>query len=90
MYKILFHTAVEKDLKVIDAKNIRHIKTAIEKKLSESPEVYGERLKHELKNYWKLRAGDYRVVFSITGREVWIFGIIHRREVYDAIVKRKR
>jgi len=30
-----------------------------------------------------LRVGDYRVVFKIVGNEVWIFGIIHRKDVYE-------
>ncbi len=34
-----------------------------------------------LKGYWKLRVGDYRVVFKVSGQEVWILGIINRKEV---------
>ena len=41
-----------------------------------------------LDGYWKLRVGDYRVVFKIAGSEVWILGIIHRKKVYEAIKKR--
>ncbi|MBI5344466.1 MAG: type II toxin-antitoxin system RelE/ParE family toxin [Deltaproteobacteria bacterium] len=41
-----------------------------------------------LKGYWKLRVGDYRVVYKISGNEVLVLGIIHRRDVYEKIGKR--
>jgi mRNA-degrading endonuclease RelE of RelBE toxin-antitoxin system len=34
------------------------------------------------------RVGDYRVVFKIEESEVWILGIIHRKDVYEKIKKR--
>ncbi|MBP7233389.1 MAG: type II toxin-antitoxin system RelE/ParE family toxin, partial [Syntrophaceae bacterium] len=43
---------------------------------------YGEPLRKTLKGYWKLRVGDYRVVFKIIDSEVWILGIRHRKSVY--------
>ncbi len=41
-----------------------------------------------LKGYWKLRVGDYRVIFKVVGNEVWIFAIINRKDVYSRIIKR--
>ena len=41
-----------------------------------------------LQGYWKLRVGDYRVVFKVEGAEVRNLGIGHRKHVYDAIAKR--
>jgi mRNA interferase RelE/StbE len=48
----------------------------------------GEPLRKTLKGYWKLRVGDYRVVFKIVKNEVWILGIIHRKHVYEKLEKR--
>jgi mRNA interferase RelE/StbE len=45
-------------------------------------------LRKTLRGYWKLRVGDYRVIFKIVAEEVWILGIIHRKQVYEAIKKR--
>jgi mRNA interferase RelE/StbE len=45
-------------------------------------------LRKTLRGYWKLRVGDYRVVFKIVEEAVWILGIIHRKKVYEAIKKR--
>ncbi len=37
----------------------------------------------------RFRVGDYRVVFKIVGDEVWIFAILHRRQVYQGALRRK-
>lgn len=66
----------------------KRIKKAIEERLSISPHQYGEPLRKTLKGYWKLRGGDYRVVYKVEGNEVRIFAIINRRDVYKKITKR--
>ena len=53
-----------------------------------APHQYGEPLRKTLKGYWKLRVGDYRVVYKIVENEVRILGIINRKEVYEEISKR--
>ena len=79
-YKFTYHPDVKKtDLSKIDAKNRNMIKKAIEERLSRHPEIYGKPLQRTLKGYWKLRVGDYRVVFKVSGNSVFIFGIIHRK-----------
>jgi len=42
----------------------------------------------DLKGLLELRVGDYRVVFRIVKNEVWIFAIMHRRDVYQRIETR--
>ena len=76
------------DIPKISKKMRNRIKKAIEERLIAAPHQYGEPLRKTLKGYWKLRVGDYRVVFKIVENEVWIFGIIHRKEVYEKIEKR--
>jgi len=76
------------DIPKINKKMRNRIKKAIEERLIAAPHQYGEPLRKTLKGYWKLRVGDYRVVFKIVENEVWIFGIIHRKEVYEKIEKR--
>ena len=89
MYKLKYHPNVKKsDLPEIDAKNRNRIKRAIEDRLTTHPEIYGKPLKRTLKGYWKLRVGDYRVVFKVSSDDILIFGIIHRKKVYKAIKKR--
>jgi len=64
------------------------IKRAIEDRLATQPETYGKPLRKTLKGYWKLRVGDYRIVFKVSSNSILIFGIIHRKEVYKLIKKR--
>ncbi len=89
IYKLKYHPNVKKsDLPKIDAKNRNRIKKAIEGRLTTHPEIYGKPLQRTLKGYWKLRVGDYRVVFKVASNDILIFGIIHRKEVYKLIKKR--
>ena len=64
------------------------IKRAIEERLSSEPETYGKPLQRTLKGYWKLRVGNYRVVFKVHNGSIYIYGIKHRKEVYKSINKR--
>lgn len=61
---------------------------AIEDRLGRDPARYGERLRQSLRGYWKLRVGDYRVVYEILGQEVRVYGVMHRRHVYTRLARR--
>jgi mRNA interferase RelE/StbE len=89
VFELIYHPEVKsEDLPLIDAKTKTRIKKAIEARLAAAPHQYGEPLRKTLQGYWKLRVGDYRVVFKIVEQEVRIFGIMHRKKVYQAIEKR--
>ena len=88
-YNLIYHPAVKKiDLPKIDAKNKSMIKRAIEERLTTSPEIYGKPLRRSLKGYWKLRVGNYRIVFKIAGNDIRILAIIDRKTVYQKSEKR--
>ena len=88
-FRLRYHPdVVADDIPAINARLKARIRKAIESRLASSPHHYGEPLRKTLKGYWKLRVGDYRVVFKIVKNEVWILGIIHRRDVYDRIGRR--
>lgn len=88
-YSILLHPdVVERDLKVPDRKTAGRILTSIETRLSTEPERFGASLRRSLKGFWKLRVGDWRVVFKIVKREVWVYGVGNRRTIYDWITRR--
>ena len=85
-FKLVYHPDVRKiDIPKLDRKIRERIKKAIESRLTDAPHQYGEPLKRTLKGYWKLRVGDYRVVFKLSDTEVRIFGIIHRKDIYDRV-----
>ena len=87
-FELVYHPDVKKDIAKLGDRLKTRIKTAIENRLTLAPHQYGEPLRKTLKGYWKLRIGDYRVVFKITGKEVLILGIIHRKDVYQRINSR--
>ncbi|CAN2041604.1 mRNA interferase RelE/StbE [Candidatus Magnetomoraceae bacterium gMMP-15] len=88
-YRLIYHSNVKKtDLLKIDKKNKSMIKRAIEERLAIQPEFYGKPLRRTLKGYWKLRVGEYRIVYKISGDEIRIFAIIHRKNVYQRVKKR--
>jgi len=88
-YPLIYHPKVaEEDLPPIPLNVQRRMARAIETRLGSAPERYGEPLKGTLKGYWKLRVGDYRVVYKIVGTEVWIFGILHRKQIYEDVRRR--
>ncbi len=84
-FGLLYHSDVKHDIARLDEKLKQRIRAAIDSRLTVAPHQYGEPLRKTLKGYWKLRVGDYRVVFKIMEGDVWIFGIIHRKEVYQKI-----
>lgn len=86
---ITYHEeVVEKDISRLSKADKQMVKTAIEKKLTTRPEVFGKPLRRSLKGYRKLRVGDYRVVFNIRGNIVKIFVIEHRSVVYTNFLNR--
>ena len=55
------------------------------------PHKYGLPLRKTLKGYWKLRVGDYRVVYAIgEEQKVIVLIICHRRDVYHKVLDRTR
>ncbi len=90
-FRVIYHPAVAgEDLPRIPADLRGRIARVIEARLTTAPERYGRPLRGTLRGYWKLRVGDYRVVFKPTGDEVRILAIRHRRDVYDANTRRPR
>lgn len=82
-FSLKYHPSVrDEDLPLIDRRMKDRIRKAIVERLQTAPQDYGNPLRKDLKGYRKLRVGDYRVVYKISGSEVWILGIRHRKSVY--------
>lgn len=83
MFTVILQSSAEKDFKKID----RQIQERILKKLSDleqDPNI-GIPLTGNLAGLWKLRIGDYRVVYQIKNQEliVLVLKIGHRKNVYE-------
>src|SRR3990170_4622173 len=89
-YALLYHPMVlTDDIPAIPRNLQRRLARAIEARLGTEPERYGEPLRGPFQGYRKLRVGDYRVVYRIVQREVWILAIFHRKRVYERAQPRR-
>jgi len=80
-YRILYKSSVEKDFKGIEINQRKRIIKKIETVLSQDPHK-GKQLKGEYKGFWRIRIGDYRVVYRIMQKDVVIIAVGHRKEIY--------
>jgi len=83
MYKLFIDDKVVKDLKKIDHNWRAKILIAIKTKLVENPYL-GKKLVGDLSPYYRLRVGDYRVLYEIIENKVMIIvvKVKHRKNVY--------
>lgn len=88
LYTVKYHPEVRSDIASLTATMKERIRRAIETRLMTAPHEYGEPLRKTLKGYWKLRIGDYRVVFKVEETTVFVLGIRHRKEVYKEMQDR--
>ena len=88
-FELRYHHAVAaEDIPRIPSNLHRRIAKAIESRQAHAPHQYGAPLRKTLRGYWKLRVGDYRVVYKIERDEAWILAIQHRKTVYEDIAQR--
>lgn len=88
-YEIFYHEqVVSLDILSLSSSMKNRIRSAIEQKLTEHPEIFGKPLRRSLKNYRKLRVGDYRIIFRIEGKNIKILIIAHRSFVYENVLQR--
>jgi mRNA interferase RelE/StbE len=83
-FKILYHKNIKKDLKSLDKSIVDSFFKIVETRISENP-FSGERLKGKLRDIWKYRIGNYRVLYTIQQNEVrvLVLRMRHRKNVYD-------
>ncbi|MDY6973048.1 MAG: type II toxin-antitoxin system RelE/ParE family toxin [Thermodesulfobacteriota bacterium] len=95
MYTVLIDELVfEEDFRKIDKPDQQKIIKTIRKKLTRDPEGFGAPLRGDLKGLWKLRVGQYRVVYQIKKKEILVYvvkvGFGRNEELYREVLKRYR
>jgi mRNA interferase RelE/StbE len=85
-YAITFARSARKELEALDEKVVNRIFPKIES-LSKDPRPSGCIKLAGNKNLWRIRAGDYRVVYAIYDNKnlVDIVAVRHRKDVYDSV-----
>jgi mRNA interferase RelE/StbE len=83
MYRVLLERAAERDLTRLSSEIHARVIAAIQT-LAANPRPPGCRKLTGSKNDWRIRVGDYRVVYEIADaiRVVRVNRVRHRREVY--------
>jgi len=84
MFKLIYAKSVARDLRRIAPYNLPKIKEGIEE-LANFPNLaqIGRLKNHPIANY-RLRIGNYRVLFDVNWgkKEIYILKIGHRRDIY--------
>ena len=87
VYRIVFTNHASKSLEKIPSDVKERIRTTLLRIQVRPFDFLDKMINHP---YYKLRVGDYRIVFdlNIEKQEVYILIIAHRREVYQLVGKR--
>ena len=83
-YSITIKKSAVKEMELLPKKILQSINTSIYL-LAENPRPPGcKKLKGAKGNFWRIRVGDYRVLYSIEDeiRIVDIYKVGHRRDIY--------
>ncbi len=83
MYEVLIESSAERDLKRLPKIILDRIISDC-KALKENPRPAGSRKITDSRHDWRIRVGEYRIIYEIVDREklVRIMYIKHRKDVY--------
>lgn len=89
MYHVIIDELIfEEDFRKISRPDQQRIIKAVGDKLTTSPEKFGS----PLKGYWKLRVGQYRVVYEIEKEKIVVYVIVlgfrRNKQIYKEAIKR--
>ena len=85
MWSIAFADKAKKQLAKADGKTKERILDFLyQEELRISPKIFGKNLRGTLKNFWRYRVGDYRIICQLKNAElvVLVIEIGHRSNVY--------
>ncbi len=85
-YRITFTRSARRELEALDSSLVKRIFSKIIN-LSKNPRPSGCRKIKEAENLWRLRVGDYRVIYSFNESDkiVDIMTIRHRSKAYEGL-----
>ena len=83
MYEILLERRAERDIKKLSIEIFQRIIPRI-KALAENPKPTGSRKITGSKSDWRIRIGEYRVIYEVDekSRVVKVMRIRHRKDIY--------
>jgi mRNA interferase RelE/StbE len=85
-WTLRFTETALKQLGKLDKQIADQITRVLQERVAKSakPRAFGKALTGELKEYWRYRIGDYRVICELKDRELVILALAigHRRDIY--------
>lgn len=85
-YSLEFSDRFKKQFRKLDRYTQKFIRSWIDKNITDTtnPRLHGKALAGELRDYWRYRIGDYRLICEIKDKELIILAleIGHRRDIY--------
>ena len=84
VYTVTFAASAKREFRDLPPDAIERIRPRI-RQLGDDPRPPGCKMLHGYKNRWRIRIGDYRIVYSVndSAKTVDVTRIAHRREVYE-------
>lgn len=84
-WHISFTPRAEKELKKLGKQESQKITIYLRERVATNPRAIGKALKGELREFWRYRIGDYRVLAKIQDEKllVLVVHIGHRSKVYE-------
>ena len=84
MYNITFKKSAEKEIYKLPSLFVKRVSLAIDK-LAQNPRPTGaKRLEGQKENLWRIRIGDYRIIYLIEDfiRIIEVRKVGHRKDIY--------
>jgi len=79
--KLVYSRRACRDIEALDGGVRARLKAALER-LSQAPQIHAHKLRNPAMGTYKMRLGDYRVIFDIEGEDIVILRVGHRRDIY--------
>lgn len=85
VWHISFTPRAEKEIKKLGKQESQRITRFLRERVATDPRATGKALKGELREFWRYRIGDYRVLAKIQDEKllVLVVHIGHRSKVYE-------
>ena len=82
-FEVLYTKKVKKSIGKLDTSIKVLIKSRIDKNLIniENPRLYGKALTGNLRNYWRYRVGNYRIIAEIKDNELIVLAVDENRGI---------
>jgi mRNA interferase RelE/StbE len=83
-YKIVWRPSVKKDLKAFPETTVQAVLAAVERLAINPYPVHTKKLKGTDKAYFRVRTGNYRIIYTIHNQEliIEIIEVGHRKDIY--------